>query len=85
MPSKKKYIWFIRPLLEYSDAVWDNASVENKKQLQAVHKEAARIITGGTKLCSINLLDDLGWESLQAKREKHKQIIFYKMVNGLAP
>ena len=73
-------------MLEYSDAVWDNASVESKKQLEAVHNEAARIITGGTKLCSIkNPLDDLGWESLQARREKHKLIIFYKMVNGLTP
>ena len=80
------YISFIRPLLEYSDAVWDNASVESKKQLEAVHNEAARIITGGTKLCSIkNLTDGLGWESLQARREKHKRIIFYKMVNGLTP
>ena len=59
---EKIYISFIRPLLEYSDAVWDNVSVERKKQLEAVHNEAARIITGGTKLCSIkNLLDDLGW------------------------
>ena len=83
---EKIYISFIRPLLEYSDAVWDNASAESKKQLEAVHNEAARIITGGTKLCSIkNLLDDLGWESLQARREKHKLIIFYKMVNGLTP
>ena len=63
---EKIYISFIRPLLEYSDAVWDNASVESKKQLEAVHNEAARVITGGTKLCSIkNLFDDLGWESLQ--------------------
>ena len=53
MPSKKIYISFIRPLLEYSDAVWDNASVESKKQLEAVHNEAARIITGETKLSSI--------------------------------
>ena len=83
---EKIYISFIRPLLEYSDAVWDNASVESKKQLEAVHNEAARIITGGTKLCSIkNLLDDLDWESLQARREKHKLIIFYKMVNGRTP
>ena len=71
------YISFIRTLLEYSDAVWDNASVERKKQLEAVHNEASRIITGWTKLCSIkNLLDDLGWESLQARREMHKLVIY---------
>ena len=58
---EKIYISFIRPLLEYSDAVCDNASAESKKHLEAVHNEAARIITGTTKLCSINkFLTDLG-------------------------
>ena len=80
------YISFVRPLLEYCDSVWDNASVDSKKQLDAVHIEAARIITGATKLCSIEkLLSDLGWESLQNRRNKHKLIIFYKIINGLAP
>ena len=83
---EKMYISFVRPLLEYCDAVWDNASTESKKQLEAVHNEAAMIITGATKLCSIsNLLSDLGWESLQARRTKHKLIIFYKIINGLTP
>lgn len=83
---EKLYISFIRPLLEYSDAVWDNATTENKKQLEAVHNEAARIITGATKLCSIdNLLADLGWDSLQKRRHKHKLMIFYKIMNGLTP
>ena len=51
-----------------------------------MHIEAARIITSATKLCSIEkLLFDLGWESLQNRRKKHKLIIFYKIINGLAP
>ena len=53
---EKMYISYIRPLLEYSDTVWDNASTEIKKQLDAIHTEAARIITGATKLCSIDKL-----------------------------
>lgn len=63
------YISFIRPFLEYCDSVWDNSSTEAKKKLEAIHIEAARTITGATKLCSINRqLDDLGWESLQSRR-----------------
>ena len=50
------YISFVHPLLEYSDSVWDNATTEPKKQLDPIHIEAARIITGATKLCSISLL-----------------------------
>ena len=66
--EKKMYFAFIRPLLEYSDSVWDNCSNEAKRQLDSTHHEAARIITGGTKLCSLEkLLADLGWDSLQAR------------------
>ena len=83
---ERMYISFIRPLIEYSDAVWDNRSTESKKQLDLIHHEAAKIITGGTKLCSIQkLLSELGWETLQERRSKHKLVIFYKIINGLTP
>ena len=52
--------------------------METKKQLDAVHVEAARIITGATKLCSINKLSsDSGWNSLKSRRNKHELIIFF--------
>lgn len=83
---EKMYMAYVRPLLEYSDSVWDNCSSESKKQLESVHNEAARIITGATKLCSIEkLLADLGWETLQDRRTKHKLVIFFKIINNLTP
>lgn len=83
---EKIYIAFIRPLLEYSDSVWDNCSNELKTQLDLIHNEAARIITGATKLCSIRkLFADLGWDTLQERRTKHKLVVFYKIINGLTP
>ena len=57
-----------------------------KQQLDAIHVEDARIITGATKLCSIeNLLLDLGWESLQSRRNKHKLVVSYKIFHALTP
>ena len=51
-----------------------------------MHIEAARTIAGATKVCSIQkLFDDLGWETLQSRRNKHKLITFYKIRYGLAP
>ncbi|MCG8113671.1 MAG: reverse transcriptase domain-containing protein [Candidatus Thiodiazotropha taylori] len=83
---EKMYSAFVRPLLEYSDIVWDNCSSESKKILDAIHVEAARIVTGGTKLCSIDkLFSELGWDSLQSRRNKHKLIALYKILHGLAP
>ena len=83
---EKMYISYVRPLIEYSNSVWDNCSTESKNQLESIHIEAGRVKTGATKLCSIEkLFADLGWESLQKRRNKHKLVIFYKILHGIAP
>ena len=47
--------------------------------------EAARMVSGATKLALIqSLLSDTGWESLISRREKHKLVVLYKMINPLA-
>ena len=56
------------------------------KLLAAVHKEATRIASGGTKRCSVaRLLQDLGWEPLQISKNKNKLVTFYNFIHGLAP
>ncbi len=80
------YMTFIRPVLEYGDVIWDNCTQNDKYELDKIQHEAARIVTGATKLVSINeLYQDIGWESLETRRRKHKLCLFYKMVNGLTP
>ena len=83
---EQTYVGFIRPLFEYCHAVWDNCSAENKKQLESIQIEATRIITGAIRLCSIEkLFSELGWESLQSRRNKHKVTFFFKSLNGFTP
>ena len=80
------YFTFIRPILEDGDVVWDNFSQGLKDQLDKVQNEAARIVTGCTKLVAIrDLYQESGWETLSERRRKHKLILFYKMFNGLSP
>ena len=80
------YISFVRPALEYGGPIWDNCNKEEKSKLESVHIEAMRIVTGATKLCSIEkLYKDTGWETLQTRRNKQKLQIFYKMVNRIGP
>ena len=70
---EKSCISFVRPLLEYSVSIWDNCSSDLKKQLEAIHKEAERIVSGAIKLCSIEKpFVELGWKSFQSRRNKHK-------------
>ena len=80
------YFSFIRPILEYADVIWDNVSQGLKDQLDKVQNQAARIVTGCTKLVAIDdLYREVGWETLSQRRRKHKLFLFYKIVNGLAP
>ncbi len=83
---ERMYYSLIRPLLEYGDVVWDNCTNELKHDLESVQIEAARIVCGATKLCSIEkLYQDLKWETLESRRNKHKLILLYKMNNNKTP
>ena len=80
------YISFIRPLLEYANVVWDNCTQYESNELEKIQNEAARIVTGATKLVSLHsLYTETGWESLTSRREKHKLTLYYKMQNGMTP
>jgi hypothetical protein len=80
------YFSFIRPILEYGDVVWDTQTHYLINKIENVQSEAARIVTGGTKLTSIQkLYEETGWEKLLERREKHKLILLYKIVNNQAP
>ena len=74
------YFSFIRPLLEYADAVWNNCTQYESKELDKIQNEAARVVTGATKLASIDSLHtETGWETLGSRRKNHKLTMFYKM------
>ena len=53
---EKMYFSFIRPILEYGDVVWDTQTHYLINKIENVQSEAARIVTGGTKLTSIQKL-----------------------------
>ena len=58
------YFTFIRPILEYADVVWNNCTQYEINELDKIQNKAARIVTGATKLVSINsLIKETGWET----------------------
>ncbi|PJE78268.1 hypothetical protein CI610_02801 [invertebrate metagenome] len=80
------YCSFIRPLLEYGDIVWDNITLGQSKLLESIQLEAARIITGATKLTSHDRLYlESGLDTLVNRRRKHKIIKFHQMVHDQCP
>ena len=45
---------FVCPIMEYADVVWDNCTKYEADELEKIQLEAARIVTGTTKLISID-------------------------------
>ena len=73
-------------ILDYGDGIWDNCIQEEIQDIEKFQIEAARIVTGTTKLVSINsLYEETGWETLETRRKNHKLTLFFKMINGLSP
>ena len=82
----KIYISFVRPTLEYANIVWDNCTQYETNAIERIQIEAARIVTGATRLVSLDVLSkETGWGSLRDRRYKHKMYQFYKMINDLTP
>ena len=80
------YFSFIRPILKYADVVWHNCTQQQMNDLEKIQIEAGRIVSGATKLVTLDqLYQELGWLKLSERRKLHKIFLFYKMENGLAP
>ena len=80
------YISVIRPRLEYVDVVSNNCTRYEVNVLEKIQLVAIRIVTGATKLVSLDVLyNKTGWESLETRRSKHKMCLLYKMNNNISP
>ena len=63
------YLSFLRPILEYSSIIWDSCTQYEKENIEKLQHEAARIVTGLTRSCSLDdLYREIGWISLQDRR-----------------
>ena len=61
--SNEGLLFVHSPLIEYADVVWDNCPQYLKEKLDKIQSEAARIVTGCTKLVFLNdLAKEAGWE-----------------------
>ena len=80
------YLSFLRPILEYSSIIWDSCTQYEKENIEKLQHEAARIVTGLTRSCSLdNLYREIGWISLQDRRKYQKLVMAFKIKIGLTP
>ena len=80
------YNSFIRPCLEYGNIIWSNCTDEEDEILESVQRRAARIISGAIiRTNTLNLYQEVAFETLKTRRERNILLFFHKIANGTAP
>ena len=76
----------VRSCLEYADIVWDGCCDADRDLLESLQCEAARLVTGALKgTHRDSFLKETAWVTLKDRRNDHKLIMMYKVVNSLVP
>ena len=77
------HLYFIRPLLAYGGVIFDNIINFIHNKLDIIQNEAARIVTGTTKLTFVeHLFTDTRWHLLGNRRT---WMLTYKTIYNLPP
>ena len=76
------YISLIRPALEYSCSVWHPHKKVIRTKLKNVQRRAARFVSNNfrRKASVSDMLHDLGWQSLDGRRQDQRLVFFTKLL-----
>ena len=79
------YKGIVRPVLEYSCTVWDPHHQKYIDMLEMVQRRAARFTLKQYYYRSsvTDMINQLGWESLEARRKNTRLVMFYKIQHFL--
>ena len=79
------YKTLVPPTMEYTSSVWDPYTNTNIKKLEMVQRRAVCFVKGdyGRTSSLTALLDELGLDTIQERRQQAKATLFYRIVYGL--
>jgi hypothetical protein len=79
------YKVLVRPKLEYANTVWAPYRKSDKSTVEKVQRRAARFVTGRHRNRSSvsDMLEQLGWESLEQRALKSRATMAFKIRNQL--
>ena len=83
--ASNMYTTLVRPQLEYAATVWDSATQTGINKVEAVQRRAARFCQNDYCRTSsdTSMIQNLGWEELQYRREQCKTVMMYRIINNL--
>ena len=79
------YKTLVRPVMDYASCIWDPNTKANIEKIEMVQRRAARFVKGDyDRTSSVTaMLNGLGSETLQQRRQQAKVVMFYRIVHGL--
>ena len=77
------YQTFVRPKLEFSAPAWKPWTKKDIRTLERVQKRAVNCITSLRNMTYKEKLRELGWTTLEQRRNRGDAIAIYKIVKGL--
>ena len=83
--KEQAYFSLVRPQLEYAASVWDPHTIKGINKVEMVQRRAARWVVNRFHNTSsvTNMLDHLGWRTLEHRRADQRLTMLYKIVNNL--
>ena len=84
--KEKAYKALVWPTVEYCSSVWDCYTAKNIAQVEVVQRRAARwVLSRYNRQDSVSdMLNCLGWKTLQSRRTIARLCLLYKLRNNLA-
>ena len=76
---------YIRPIIEYAAVVWSPHTQSSIDAVEMLQQKAARFVCNDfARLSSItSMLEHLGWDKLEQRRNQLTLVMLYKIVNQL--
>ena len=86
-PQIKQHAYksIVRPLLEYSQTVWDPHTDHLSKKIESIQRRAARFATNRYRRTSsvTEMINHLEWQPLSERRRIARLMMFYKIHNNI--
>jgi hypothetical protein len=83
--SKKAYITYIRPLLEYNSNIWNPKQVYFIDLLEGVQRAFTNRVKAISNLSCTERLGIFNLEPLELRRLRHDLVRYYKILDNLTP